>query len=150
MKHINFLGYNLWVQDYVDQTSDKIPASRAPLYSPISLAVYCFLTHFGIGTLLYSINVLRRGYLWRGRAIAALSVIFIIIEMFTSASGVYFLAPGRDILSMLVAVCLYSAEKPHFNRAMRDGIKPARWWLPLVWIVVITLFRLLLQFLLLN
>lgn len=135
-KHNNFLGYSLWVRDYVEPTSDKIPASRAPLYSPTALAVYCFLTHFGIGTLLYSINVSRRGYLWRGRAIATLSVVFVIIEMFTSASGVYFLAPGRSILNMLVAVCLYSAEKPHFNRAMRDGMKQARWWLPLVWIVI--------------
>nr|WP_290226611.1 hypothetical protein [Trichocoleus desertorum] len=149
-KHINFLGYSLWVRNRTEKMSDDTPPFKAPLYSPSALAVYCFFTNFGIGTLLYSINIFRRGYLWRGRAIAILSVAFLIVEMFTATSGVRFLAPGRSILNMLVAICLYSAEKPHFNRAVRDGIKQAKWWLPLVWILVITSILLLLQFALLN
>ncbi|MBD1864345.1 MULTISPECIES: hypothetical protein [Trichocoleus] len=146
-KHINFLGYSLWVQDHAEQISAKI-LSKAPLYSPRALAAYCIFFDFGIGTLLYSINVFRRGYLWRGRAIAILSVVLLVVEMFTSASGIRFLAPGRSILNMLVAICLYSAEKPHFNRAVRDGMKQARWWLPLVWILAVVLILLLLRFVL--
>jgi hypothetical protein len=149
-RHNNLLGCSFWVRDDVDPTPDKVTTSRAPLYSPSALVAYCILTDFGIGTLLYGINVFRRGYLWRGRAIAILSVALLTIELFTSASGVRFLSPGRSILNMLVAVCLYSAEKPHFNRAVRDGIKSARWWLPLVWIVIITLILLLLQFFVLS
>lgn len=147
-KHINFWGYSLWVRNHAEQVSDDVPLSKAPFYSPSVLAVYCFLTNFGIGTLLYSINVFRRGYLWRGGAIATLSVMFLIAETFTAIPCIRFLAPERIVLNMLVAVCLYSSEKPHFNRAMRDGIKPARWWLPLVWIIVITLILTLLQFVL--
>ncbi|MEB3180670.1 MAG: hypothetical protein VKL59_16830 [Nostocaceae cyanobacterium] len=50
-------------------------------------------------------------------------------------------------LNGLVAISLYTAEKPHFNRAIRNGGKQARWWLPLIWIAVIFGTLLLLQML---
>jgi len=144
-KHINFVGYSLWISDDNEQTPTEVLSSTHPLYSPGVLAAYCIFTNFAVGTLLYSINVFRRGYLWRGSLLAILSVLFLIARVFVSTANGYALARSEVFLNALVAICLYKIEKPFFNRAIRNGGRQARWWLPLVWIVAIASILLLLQ-----
>ncbi len=144
-KHINFFGYSLWISDGKEETPIELLSSTRPFYSPSVLAAYCIFTNFAVGTLLYGINVSRRGYLWRGSLLALLSVLFLMVKVFVSTSNRYAIAQSGILLNALVAICLYKIEKPSFDRAIRNGGKQARWWLPLVWIVAIASILLLLQ-----
>lgn len=143
-KHINFVGYSIWISDGREQMPPEVLSSPHRLYSPGVLAAYCVFTDFAIGTVLYGINVFRRGYVWRGSLLAILSVLFLIVRVFVSTTNGYPLARSELFLNALVAICLYKIEKPFFNRAIRNGGRQARWWLPLVWIVAIaSILRLL-------
>lgn len=134
-KHINFLGYTLWVSDGEKQLPGKTVSSRQRFYSPSVLATYSIISNFSVGIFLYSINLSRRGYLWRGRVLAILSMLFLGFLIF---QGFFVASTYRlGLLNVLVAAMLYGSEKPHFDRAIRNGSKPARWWLPLILIAVI-------------
>jgi hypothetical protein len=122
-KHINFVGYSLWISDDREQTPTEVLSSTRPLYSPGVLAAYCIFTNFAVGTLLYGINVFRRGYLWRGSLLAILSVLFLIVEVFVSTSNGRALPRSGILLNTLVAICLYKIEKPFFSRSIRNGAK---------------------------
>lgn len=150
-KHINFLGYSLWiVNDKEQPPSEALPLNRS-FYSPGILAAYCVFANFPVGILLYSINLFRRGYLWRGRLLAGLSGLFLVFQvvqrLFVNSSN-FTENRSEFLLNALVAVVLYGTERSHFDRAIRNGGKPARWWLPLILIAGIVAVQFLLQLLL--
>jgi hypothetical protein len=150
-KHINFLGYTFWIADDRDQTSSRTEFPGVFFYSPSVLAAYSIFTNFSVGILLYSRNLSRRGYFWRGRVLAILSVLFLVFRVFQGlfvASTRFTEYRSEFLLDVLVAAILYGSEKPHFDRAVRNGSKPARWWLPLVWITAIVATQFLVYFLL--
>ena len=148
-KHINFFGYTLWVSDDRKQPPDEaVPLSRC-FYSPGVLASYCIVSNFSVGIFLYSINLARRGYVWRGRLLAILSALFLISLVFRNLfAGSLFELRSQLLINGLVAATLYGTEKSHFDRAMRNGGKPARWWMPLIWIGIIVVIEFLLSFVL--
>jgi hypothetical protein len=76
-KHINFLGYTLWVSDDGKQLPSETVSSRQRFYSAGVLATYSITSNFSVGIFLYSMNLSRRGYLWRGRVLAILSILFL-------------------------------------------------------------------------
>lgn len=134
-KHVNFLGYTLWVFEDWKQLPAKTISSRQRFYSPGILATYCIINNFSVGIFLYSINLSRRGCVGRGRVLGILSVVFLSFLIFQGsfATSTYRLG----LLNILVAAMLYGSEKPHFDRAIRNGSKLARWWLPLILLTVI-------------
>jgi hypothetical protein len=148
-KHINFFGYTLWVSDDRKQPPDEaVPLGRC-FYSPGVLATYCIVSNFSVGIFLYSINLSRRGYVWRGRLLAILSASFLIFLVFRDLfTGSFFELRSSFLINVLVAATLYGAEKSHFDRATRNGGKPARWWMPLIWIAIIVVIQFLLRFVL--
>ena len=148
-KHINFLGYTLWVSDDRNQPPDTaVPLSRC-FYSPGVLATYCIVSNFSVGVFLYSINLYRRGYVWRGRLLAILSASSLISLVFRDLlAGSLFELRSRFLINGLVAATLYGTEKSHFDRAIRNGGKPARWWMPSICIAIIVVIQLLLSFVL--
>ena len=145
-KHINFFGYTVWVLDGDDQLPDQTATLSRCFYSPVVLAAYSISSNFAISIFLYSLNLSRRGYQWRGRLIAGLSVFFLV---FRFLQGVFVASDGLTryrsefLIDILVAGILYGTEKPHFDRAIRNGNKPARWWPPLVWILGIVTIEIL-------
>ncbi len=148
-KHINFFGYTLWVLDNGEQLHNQLAASRHRFYSPRVLAAYSIIISFCLGIFLYSINLSRRGYLWQGRVLAALSILLIasqFLQVFLSPSNSFTRYRSEFLFNILVAANLYGSEKPHFDRAIRNGGKPARWWVPLVWITGIVTIEFLIYF----
>jgi hypothetical protein len=144
-KHINFFGYSLWRGDDTHPESEEEQVPTKPLYSPTVLAAYSIFTGLFVGIILYGINISRRGYVWRGRVLIVLSGLIRVLSIFFPTLRQLTTSPWSLLLSTLVAISLYTTEKPHFKRAMRNGGKPARWWLPLIWIAVIYGIWLLLQ-----
>jgi hypothetical protein len=149
-KHINLMGYSLWISDDTQQESDEEISSSQPLYSPGVIAAYCIFTSLFVGIILYGINLSRRGYLWRGRvliassgSILAASLLPPILDSFSMT-----LSQSKFLLHGLVALSLYKAEERHFQRSIRNGNPQARWWLPLIWLGVGVIAVLLLEFLL--
>jgi hypothetical protein len=148
-KHINFFGYTLWVSDDRKQPPDEAVSLNRCFYSPGVLAAYCIVSNFSVGVFLYSINLYRRGYVWRGRLLAMLSALFLISLVFRELFGGRFLEWRlRLLINWLVAATLYGTEKSHFDRAIRNGGKPARWWIPLICIGIIAVIEFLLRFVL--
>lgn len=143
-KHINFLGYTLWVSDDRKQLPDEAVYLSRCFYSPGVLAAYCLVSNFSVGIFLYSINLSRRGYVWRGRLLAILSASFLIcLACRDFLADNFFEYRSRLLINMLVAIALYGSEKSHFDRAMRNGAKPARWWMPSIWIAIIVVIQLM-------
>ena len=143
-KHINFLGYTLWVSDDRKQPPDEAVYLSRCFYSPGVLAAYCLVSNFSVGIFLYSINLSRRGYVWRGRLLAILSASFLIcLACRDFLADNFFEYRSRLLINMLVAIALYGSEKSHFDRAMRNGAKPARWWMPSIWLAIIVVIQLM-------
>ncbi len=137
IKHINFFGYSLWISDETQQEFDEEVSSRKALYSPGVLAAYCIFTNLFVAIILYGINIFRRGYLGRGRVLIAWSGLLLVASVFVPILNQLSTVRSGFLLNILVALSLYRVEKPHFQRAIRNGSKQARWWLPLIWIGVI-------------
>jgi hypothetical protein len=135
-KHINFLGYSTWIPSERDhEESMLVRWHNQFLYSPRVLAVYSFLVP-SIGVILYGINLYRRDEQLKGKAFIIISCGFIFLSIFFSRYN------ARTILivktfSPLVALSLYQLEKSHFNTAMRNGSQKARWWPPLIGILLL-------------
>ena len=143
-KHINFFGYTFWVWDDRKQLPDKAVSLSRCFYSPGVLAAYCLVSNFSVGIFLYSINLSRRGYVWRGRLLAILSASFLICLAFRDFfADNFFEYRSRLLINVLVATALYGSEKSHFDRAMRNGGKPARWWMPSIWIAIVVVIQLM-------
>jgi hypothetical protein len=132
-KHINFLGYSIWIPGKADhEGSRKIQGSGQLLYSPGALAGYSLLSP-SIGTILYGMNLCRRDEHLKGRFFIALSFIFIFLSIFFAKRGHQTLF----LYDILVASSLYQLEKTLFDRAMRNGFLRARWWPPLIGILIL-------------
>ena len=132
---INFLGYSFWISDDLEE-SEKEQSPSKPCYGPRVLAAYCVFTNLFVGALLYGINVSRRGHPWRGRTLVALSGLILGASLFIPTLDQSSTLRFRFFLNGLVALSLYKSERPYFQRALRRGHKPAKWWLPLIWIGV--------------
>jgi Na+(H+)/acetate symporter ActP len=141
-KHINFLGYSTWISNERDhEESILIRGHNQFLYSPGVLAVYSFLVP-SIGVILYGINLYRRDEQLKGRAFIITSCGFMFLSIFFSRHNAQTIFIVKTF-SLLVALSLYQLEKPHFNRAMRNGFQKARWWPPLIGILISWLFAIL-------
>jgi hypothetical protein len=148
-KHINFFGYTFWVSDDGKQPPDQVVPLSRYFYSPGVLATYCIVSNFSVGIFLYSINLSRRGSVWLGRLLGILSALFLIFLVFRGVvAGGFFEMRSRLLINGLVAANLYGTEKPHFDRAMQNGGRPARWWVPLIWIGILMAIQFLLDFVL--
>lgn len=148
-KQINFLGYSVWVVDDTEQHSGEDSSTTRPLYSPGTIAAYCFFTNLFVGTLLYGINISRRGDRRRGRLIVILSALLLVshlaifsLNRHPTGWSALLLNP---LVNSLVAIHLYQVETPNFNRAIRHGSQQAKWWFPLIWIVVAVIILRLVQ-----
>lgn len=142
-KHLNVLGYSLWIPDEIKLNSGELPVNK-PLYSPSVLAAYCILCSLPVGTFLYSLNLSRRGDRTRGRLFAALSGLLFLLYWLFPSSGWF----ARGALNTLAGISLYQCEKPYFENLRRYGGKKARWWPPLLWVAALISVSLLMQWLL--
>jgi hypothetical protein len=105
-------------------------------YSPGVIAGYCIVM-MTVGLVLYGLNLCRRGKTWNGRLLIILSIII------TFQSMVSNFLPGENIygrilstLPILVAFGLYKKEMAPYERAISCGAIPAKWWPPLLWILI--------------
>jgi hypothetical protein len=105
-------------------------------YSPGVIAGYCIVI-MTVGLVLYGLNLCRRGKAWNGRLLIILSII-IACQAVVSA-----FLPGKNIdggiLSMLpifVALGLYKKEQILYEKAILHGAVTAKWWPPLLWILI--------------
>jgi hypothetical protein len=131
-KHINILGYSLWLSGEAADQGSKV--SREPeqsLYSPSALAGYALLSP-GIAMILYGMNLYRRDEQLKGKCFIVLSCIFVFLNVVVKQSR-----QPLFLFSTLIALSLYQIEKPHFDRAIRDGFHKARWWPPLIGTLVL-------------
>ena len=144
-RQINVLGSSIWVpspdpeptndEDPEPETTPNIPLAR-PLYSPLALAAYCIFTNLFIGTLLYGINLARRGYGLKGKLLVVLSSLILMVNTFLPSLDPFISHGSRTLFNGLVALSLFAAEYAHFQHAKRQGRPEARWWLPLIWLVL--------------
>jgi hypothetical protein len=136
--HINFMGYSLWTSDTTPQESDPERAASKPLYSPIVLAAYSMIFNLFVGIILYGINISRRGYVGRGRVLIVLSGLILVTTALVPTNLLSTVQQSKFLLNGLVGLSLYAVEKPHFQRAIRNGDQQARWWLPLIWVGILS------------
>ena len=131
-KHINIFGYGIWIPSQADRETERIQGRGQSLYGPGVLAGYSLLNP-SFGTLLYGMNLLRRDEAVKGISFIVVSCLFVIISIFL-------FAPGNQktfFINTLVALSLYQSERPKFDAAIRNGFRRARWWPPLIGIVVL-------------
>lgn len=119
--------------------SDETQLSGRTLYSPTVIAVYCVLASFLVAFVLYGINVYRRGQLWIGRLYIGLSIIVFLGFVISAFSGSAVLNGVPFILSIVIAVGLYKIELKPFEKALAQGAVRAKWWPPLLWVILIVL-----------
>lgn len=133
--HLNFLGLTFWVREQPKTPPNPGRISGCRLYSPKVLVAYCILGQFPAGVFLYGINLFRRGFRWRGKLLCILSASLLIASIGQGMlAGETFEYRSNLSLDELVAVHLYGIEKFRFEGEMRRGGKPARWWMPSLWI----------------
>ena len=135
--HLNFLGTSIWIPSHNAPEWDQV-GQPGKLYRPIIIAAYSY-AYLPMGLILYGINIFRRGHCWRGRLLISLSGLLFILSFIASN----LLNPTQNRLyffsSLLVAIHLYSLERPYFKRGIREGWQPARWWIPLCFLTFIEL-----------
>ena len=140
-KQINVLGWSIWSQEFGHHRSTSERFVGKAFYSPGVIAGYCMFISLFIGTILYGINLFRRGQVRKGSVLILLaSVPIVVITVFHP-----FIVLGSSWLGMLsglVALNLYTFERPHFQRVLLHGGQCAKWWPPLIGISVIALLSL--------
>jgi hypothetical protein len=111
------------------------------LYSPGAVAGYCVFATMPVGLILYGLNLCRRGKVWNGRLLIILAIMvmcyLLIISFSPNRSG--FGGILFPILSIFVGIGLYKKEKPVYERAIAHGAIRAKWWPPLLYILIILL-----------
>ncbi|ASC73867.1 hypothetical protein XM38_048410 [Halomicronema hongdechloris C2206] len=118
-------------------TVETEPTPRAPLYSPLTLALHTLAFGPFFGLVLYGLNLIRRGEGQKGNIFVVASLVLLVLSLVL----VWVRFPALVILNGLVAVTLYQLETPHFDYALDHGGRAARWW----WPTLIGLALLLLQ-----
>jgi hypothetical protein len=107
------------------------------LYSPGVIAGYCILI-MTVGLVLYGLNLCRREKAWNGRLLIILSIIItcqVVVSAFLPGKNIY--SGILSMLPILVAFGLYKKEKIPYERAISRGAVTAKWWPPLLWILVV-------------
>ncbi len=119
------------------QSSVEMNVTGKQFYSPATIGAYCILTSFLVGIALYAVNLTRRGEVWMGRLLIGL--VAIIGVGLTIAEFLGRNAFGRAfwLLSILVALALVQMEKGPFKRALANGATRAKWWPPLLWVILL-------------
>jgi hypothetical protein len=133
-KHINVLGYSIWIPGQADREAERLQGRGQSLYSPGVLAGYGFLNP-SIGTLLYGINLLRRNESIKGIGFIVISCAFVLISILMAGRG----NQGVFINNLLFALSLYQLEQYTFDSAIRNGFRRARWWPPLIGVEILFL-----------
>jgi hypothetical protein len=106
------------------------------LYSPGVIAGYCIFI-MTIGLVLYGLNLGRRGKAWNGRLLIMLSIVIAcqtVVSDFLPGKNI-----GGGVLSMLpifVALELYKKEQIPYEKAISHGAVTAKWWPPLLWLLI--------------
>ncbi|MBE9041876.1 hypothetical protein IQ235_13915 [Oscillatoriales cyanobacterium LEGE 11467] len=134
-KHINLLGYSLWVESPKNGTLDRISPVQ-PLYSPTVLAAYSFIVNLFSGCLLYGVNLSRRGKKRQGRLFVLISGMGLFLSLWNATLHGNRQEPLVFLFDGFIVISLYRMEKPHFEREVRRGCQIARWWPPFIWIIL--------------
>ena len=133
-KHINILGYSIWIPDQADREAERLQGRGQSLYSPSVLAGYGLLNP-SFGTLLYGINLLRRNESLKGIGFILISCAFVLLSILMAGRG----NQRLFLINVLVALSLYQLERHTFDAAIRNGFCRARWWPPLIGVVILFL-----------
>ena len=131
-KHINFLGYSIWIFNQVDREVERLQGRGQSLYSPGILASYSLLNP-SFGTLLYGMNLLRRNEAIKGISFIVISCTFVIFSILMAGRG----NQKSLLINVLVALSLYQLERHRFDVAIRNGFRRARWWPPLIGVAIL-------------
>jgi hypothetical protein len=131
-KHINVLGYSIWIPNQADREAERLQGRGQSLYSPGILAGYSLLSP-SFGTLLYGMNLLRRNEAIKGIGFIVISCALMIFNILMAGRG----NQKLFLINVLVALSLYQIERHKFDAAIRNGFRRARWWLPLIGVVIL-------------
>lgn len=123
--YINVFGYSLWIPSLSNQGNTE-PIPRAPIYSPLAIALHTLVFGPFFGLILYGLNLTRRGEQRRGQAFMWGATALIALSLVSFPANL----SGLVVLSGLVALTLYQLEKPHFDHAMLHGAHKALWLWP--------------------
>ncbi len=98
------------------------------VYSPGAIAAYSVLGGLPLGSLLYGLNVSRRGSRGMGTLLYVVgggSYVFMLVAAAAGANiGLY------GLLGIFGAIGFYKMESGPFQNALRRGAARARWWPP--------------------
>jgi hypothetical protein len=143
-KHINVLGYSIWISTKTDREAGRPQGEGQSLYSPGVLASYSLLNP-SFGTVLYGMNLLRRNESIKGIGFIVISCGFMVFSILVAGHSNQRIV----LINVLVALSLYQLERHEFDAAIRNGFCRARWWPPLIGVVIVLfiawLFAVLLQ-----
>ena len=110
------------------EASHELAGTR--LYKPGLLFAYFALGGLPIGLVTYGVNISRRDSKWFGRSLAASAVVLFVVRAGASLGGNR--SSGLGILSIFVGLGVFKMESGPYQRAVRRGARPERWWPPIV------------------
>ncbi len=116
--------------------------SGAKLYAPGVILAYFVLGNMALGLFLYGRNIAGRGQRVMGGVLSAASALAVVLLMVAAAVG----ALSRPsvvwlptLLNFFVGVGVFQLERGPYRRALARGAKRARWWPPLLVVLLISL-----------
>jgi hypothetical protein len=96
------------------------------------LAAYFIVGTLPIGMCLYGLNVARRGGRWIGYTLFVMSALSLVLLLVVAARGQHPSWRILSLLSILVGIGVLRMETGPFKRAIAKGATSARWWPPIV------------------
>ena len=120
------------------------PVFGRRLYSPATIAVYTLLSNFGVGLILYSLNLRTRGERRPAKLMLAFGVVSLTLLCILTLQDA---PPSRsNLMTIVVALYMYRLERIPFRTALAGGASRARWWPPAAWLVLLAVLMLVLRF----
>jgi hypothetical protein len=97
-------------------------------YKPGVIAVFCLLG-VPVGTLLYGLNIARRGDRLLGYGLAVVSGLILLFAPFSNGPD---LSRVAFYAGIFFAIGIFNLETGPYQLALSRGGQPARWWPPLL------------------
>ena len=115
----------------------EIPNVRGKrFYRPWVLFLYSVLANFPIAIFLYGINVRRRGNRVAGSALKGVAAVMMAMITIMAITGTSVKAIHWVLIGIAIGIGLMQAEKNDYDKCIAQGALAAKWWPPLLVLLV--------------
>jgi hypothetical protein len=105
------------------------------LYAPGVIVAYTILANVPVGLVLYGINIINRGFKTYGKIVLWSGILSGIILAVIIVNG----NPPRMLMpiGLMCGITIYKYESGPYKKAIASGARKAKWWPPLLILLII-------------